>query len=174
MALLGRTIDIDLEATPILCWRWRVDDVVGSANMRKRSGDDYAARVYLAFALPPALLRFTARAELTLVRNLFGVQVPDAALNYVWDNVHPVGTCLPNAFTNRAHMIAQSSTNQDARRWMSERVNVANDVVERFGKRQAGLELIAIATDSDNTGEKVRVGFADLHFVRSDEACSFP
>lgn len=174
MALLGRPIDVDLAATPILCWRWRVEDVVGSANMRKRSGDDYAARIYLAFALPPAVLSFTARAELALVRNLFGAQVPDAALNYVWDNVHPAGTRMPNAYTNRAQMIVQRSTNQDARRWMSERVNVANDVVERFGTREAQLGLIAIATDSDNTGEKIRAGFADLHFVRADEACSFP
>ena len=92
----------------------------------------------------------------------------------VWDNVHPAGTRMPNAYTNRAQMIVQRSTNQDARRWISERVNVANDVVERFGTREAQLGLIAIATDSDNTGEKIRAGFADLHFVRADEACSFP
>jgi len=36
-----------------------------------------------------------------VVRSLFGTEVPDAALNYVWDNSHPVGT-VPRMLTQRA------------------------------------------------------------------------
>jgi hypothetical protein len=52
MALLGRQIAVDLMATPVLCWRWRVEDVIKKADMRRRQGDDYAARVYIALVLP--------------------------------------------------------------------------------------------------------------------------
>ena len=31
MALLGRPLDVDLEATPQLCWLWRVDAPLATA-----------------------------------------------------------------------------------------------------------------------------------------------
>ncbi|MGP1683890.1 MAG: DUF3047 domain-containing protein, partial [Giesbergeria sp.] len=48
MALLGRSLAIDIHATPVLCWRWRVKAVVEPADMDRKEGDDYAARVYVA------------------------------------------------------------------------------------------------------------------------------
>ncbi len=45
MALFGRTLEVDLEKTPILCWRWRIDAPVSSADLNTKAGDDYAARV---------------------------------------------------------------------------------------------------------------------------------
>ncbi len=53
MALLARPVAIDLVATPVLCWRWRIDAPVQSADMTRKSGDDYAARVYLSFEVAP-------------------------------------------------------------------------------------------------------------------------
>jgi hypothetical protein len=49
-------------------------------------------------------LGFATRTKLALARALRGDQVPDAAINYVWDNRSPVGTMLPNAYTERAMM----------------------------------------------------------------------
>ncbi len=173
MALLGRPVDIDLSSTPILCWRWRVDGVVRSADMTRRRGDDYAARIYLAFDLPAAALSLTDKASLTLARAFYGNRVPDGALNYVWDNRHPVGTHMPNAYTDRVRMIVQRSGNDEAGFWVTERVNIYQDVKRSFGTADARLKLVAVASDSDNTGETVRAGFADLHFVRANEACQF-
>lgn len=34
--------------------------------------------------------------------------------------------------------------------------------------------LLAVASDTDNTKEQARAGFADLHFVGADVSCSFP
>ena len=48
MALLARPVEIDLAKTPILCWRWRVDAPLKAADLATKSGDDYAARVYLS------------------------------------------------------------------------------------------------------------------------------
>lgn len=173
MALLGRQVAVNIAETPILCWRWRVDHVVKTADMTRRNGDDYAARIYLAFELPPESLSFGDRAALAVVRSIFGKQVPDAAINYVWDNRHPIGRRLPNAYTDRAQMIVQRSGNADAAKWVTERVNVRDDVVSAFGTNKVRILLLAIAADSDNTGETVRSGFADIHFVRTEDACTF-
>ena len=44
---LVRKIKIDLNKTPILNWSWRVDNQLKNLNERLKSGDDYAARIYI-------------------------------------------------------------------------------------------------------------------------------
>ena len=171
MALLARPLDINLEATPILCWRWRVDASLQSADMTSKAGDDYAARVYLSFEVPPGTLGLGTRMALGLARSLRGDVVPDAAINYLWDNRHPVGTWQANAYTDRARMLVLRSGNDDAQRWVSERRDVRADFQTAFGHPPARLTGLALASDTDNTGESARAGFAEFHFVASDEAC---
>ena len=60
MSLLGRPVEVDLDRTPVLCWRWRIDAPLQSADMTRRSGDDYAARLYVSLALPNLPIRLTA------------------------------------------------------------------------------------------------------------------
>lgn len=83
MALLARPVSVDLTVTPILCWRWRVDASLKTADMAQKSGDDYAARVYLSFAVAPGQLGLATRMGLGLARSVHGDQVPDAAINYL-------------------------------------------------------------------------------------------
>jgi hypothetical protein len=173
MALLARPLSIDLTNTPVLCWRWRIDEPVSSADMTRKSGDDYAARVYVAFELPDEAINWQTRLKLGIARTLYGELVPDAALNYVWDNRHPIGTVLPNAFTDRTMMRVLQSGNQNAGDWINERRDVLADAEHAFGKLGFKARLIAVASDTDNTGEKAHAGFADLHFVGSDKPCEF-
>ncbi|MFA5937748.1 MAG: DUF3047 domain-containing protein [Sinimarinibacterium sp.] len=171
MALLARPVKIDLHATPMLCWLWRVERVVDTADMETKRGDDYAARVYVAFQLPKRSMSLAVRAQLALARMLYGEHVPDGAINYVWDNRHPVGTHRRNAYTDRTQMIVLRSGNGEAGGWVVERRNVRDDVIRAFGTDQATLDLVAIAADTDNTGERVRSGFADLRFVETNRQC---
>jgi hypothetical protein len=173
MALLVRPIAIDLARTPILCWRWRVDAPLLKADLTRKTGDDYAARVYVSFTLKPAALDWATRAKLRIGRALFGPLLPDAALNYVWDNRHPVGTRAPNAYTERTRMIVARSGAADAGRWVEERHDVLADAIREFGPHIDATAQLALASDTDNTGESAHAGFADLHFVARDEACQF-
>lgn len=171
MALLTRPVEVDLGKRPILCWRWRVDGPVKTADMTTKAGDDYAARVYLSFAVPPATLGFGTRVALGLARSLRGNQVPDAAINYVWDNRHPVGTWQANAYTDRARMLVLRSGTVDAGRWVVERRDVGADFFKAFDHAPARLTGLALASDTDNTGEEAHAGFADFRFVGQDESC---
>jgi hypothetical protein len=174
MALLARGVEVDLKATPMLCWRWRVEDVVKNADMNTKAGDDYAARVYVAFRLPADKIDFGLRFKLQFARNLYGEHVPDAALNYIWDNKNPVGHRQFNAYTDRTQMIVQRSGTAQLGTWVSERVDVLSDVVKAYGSDQAKISLLALASDTDNTKSKAHAGFADLHFVGRDAPCVFP
>ena len=171
MALLARRLAIDLAKTPVLCWRWRIDTPLITADMTSKAGDDYAARVYLSFDVPPETLGLGTRLTLKLARSLRGIEVPDAAINYIWDNRHAVGTWQANAYSDRTRMQVLRSGAADAGRWVEERRDLAADFRHAFGHAPARLTGLAIASDTDNTGEEARAGFADFRFVGKDEAC---
>ncbi len=171
MSLYARPVTVDITATPVLCWRWRIDAPLVSADLMTRAGDDYAARVYVSLGIPPDQQGFGLRAQLKLARAIWGPDVPDAALNYVWDNRQPVGTVRPNAYTDRAMMIVQRSGSADAGGWVRERRDVGQDVQALFG-RAATVVQVAVTADTDNTGEAAHAGFADLHFVARQATCA--
>ena len=170
MSLLGRPLEVDLQRTPVLCWRWRVDAPLQSADLTQRSGDDYAARLYVSLALPDAEKSLGLRAQLGIARSIWGPSVPDAAINYVWDNRQPVGTERPNAYTDRTTMVVLRSGAADAGGWVQERRNVGRDVARLYGASARPVQL-AVTADTDNTRETARAGFAELHWVPEQAAC---
>lgn len=171
MALLARPIAVDLADTPVLCWRWRVDGPVAAADMTKRSGDDYAARLYVAFDIPNSELSLGTRIKLSLARRLFGQAVPDAALNYVWDNHNPVGTARKSPYTDRAQLIVTESGAGRAGRWVTERADIAADYASAFPRQPGKPVLLAIASDTDNTKSRANAAFADIRFVSRTQRC---
>ncbi len=173
MALLARPLEVDLTEMPVLCWKWRIDAPVAKADMRSKRGDDYAARVYVAFDIADSDLSGGTRLKLRIARGIFGKAVPDAAINYVWDNRNPVGTALKSAYTDRAQLIVAETGAARAGRWVEERADVAADFKRAFGAVSGRPTQIAIAADTDNTGSIARAAFADLHFVARGQRCAF-
>ena len=141
--------------------------------MDKKEGDDFAARVYVAFRLPPTSMNAATRRKLWLARMLFSEWAPDAAVNYVWDNVHPIGTTRRSAYTDRSQMIVLRTGAAEAGRWVEERRDVLADAKAAFGDTAMAATLLAVASDTDNTGESAHAGFADLHFVSRSSQCAF-
>jgi hypothetical protein len=173
MSLMARPISIDLAERPVVCWRWLIDGPVQKADMTKRSGDDYAARLYVAFDMPDSALSGSTRFKLKMARAMFSKDLPDAAVIYVWDNRHPVGTARKSAFTDRSQLIVAETGAARAGNWVTERADVAADFAKAFGNRPGKPIQLAVAADGDNTKSKGRAAFADLHFVGRDQPCDF-
>ena len=81
---------------------------------------------------------------------------------------------MPNAYTDRTRMIVLRSGAGDAGGWVMERRDVAEDFERAFGALPAQLSGIALASDTDNTGESARAGFAEFRFVSREEECVPP
>lgn len=165
MSSLIRTVHVDLAKTPLLQWQWRVSRVVASADMNTKAGDDYAARVYVLFDYDRSKLPWATRLKIKLARLFYGVDVPAAALNYVWDNRHPVGTLKPNAYTDRVRMLVVESGSSHVNEWRTETRDVAADFRAAFGEAAPAVVSVAIATDTDNTGEDVTAWYGDMRFL---------
>lgn len=172
MSLLVRPLSIDLDKTPVLCWRWYVDAPVKKADMTRKSGDDYAARVYVAFDVQDSALSGSTKFKLRMARSLFGQAIPDAAVVYVWDNTHAIGTARKSSYTDRSQLIVAESGARRARAWVSERADIASDYARAFPRQPGHPVQLALAADGDNTNSKGRAAFADIHFVGRGQPCA--
>jgi hypothetical protein len=165
MSGLTHAIRVDLRSTPLLRWRWKVSSPVKSADMTKKSGDDYAARIYVMFDYPIDKLNLATRLKLAIGAKLYGQNIPTAALNYVWDNQHPINTVQANAYTDRARMIVLQSGVSKAGSWQTETRDLAADFRLAFGEDAPDVVAVALATDTDNTGESVTTWYGDIEFL---------
>lgn len=142
---LRRTID--LTATPILEWRWRVDATFppGPAETTKQ-GDDYPARLYV---VKEALLPWNTMA-----------------LNYVWSSGQPKGAEWPNAYASQARMIALRSGPGEG--WATERRDLRADFRRQFGEDVTSIDAVAIMTDCDDRGTTAQALYGGLRFLPAD------
>jgi hypothetical protein len=165
----AHALDLDPAAHPVLAWRWKVDRVVAHADLARREGDDFAARVYVFFDVPDAELAWGERVKLALARLLHGHDVPSAGLCYVWDNVHASGTVAPNPYVPHIRTFVLRSGNARAGQWVEEKRDLADDFRRAFPGRAAGVPRvtgIAAGNDTDQTGEDVTARFGDFHVER--------
>jgi hypothetical protein len=153
---------LDIRATTTLSWRWKVAGSVANADLSKKSGEDFAARVYVFFDVPRSRLSWLQRMKLKLAGRSLGHAIPTAALCYVWDNRHPVGTMTPSAFTDLIHIIVLRSGNAEAGAWQVQQRDLAADFRAAFGRDAPRVTGVALAADTDNTGGDAEAWFGDL------------
>jgi len=161
---LGHPLRIDAARAPMLAWRWKVDHVVEHADLATKRGDDFAARVYVFFDVPAGGIPVGQRIALAFARWLYGPDVPSAALCYVWDNTHPVGTSVWSAYTGRVRVVVLESGSARAGQWVEERRDVAADYRAAFGAEREAPPVsgIAAGNDTDQTGETATAWFGDF------------
>jgi hypothetical protein len=161
---VGINVDVDPKQSPMLGWRWKVDRTIQSADTTSKSGDDYAARLYVFFDVPIESLSFIERSKIRLARLLSGADVPTAALCYVWDNRAPVGTRHWSPYTTRVHIVTLQSGTANVNQWIEEKHDVAADFRAAFGIAAPKITGIAAGNDTDQTHESATVWFGDIGF----------
>ena len=149
-----------------LAWRWKVDRVVEGADMTRRSRDDFAARVYVFFAIPVDELPLGERLRIKLARLFYGEELPTAGICYVWDNRHPAGYSAWSPFTNRIRIVVVETGPERAGQWAEARRDLEADFRAAFGAQWARpmprISGIAAGNDTDQTGESATAWFGDF------------
>ncbi|MFZ3321328.1 MAG: DUF3047 domain-containing protein [Usitatibacter sp.] len=162
---LAHRLSADAQKTPILEWRWKVDRVVEKARIETKQGEDFAARVYVAFDIPASELSAGDRAKLKIARAMEGF-VPAAAICYVWDNKHPVGASMWSPYFGHVRTIVVESGGERAGQWVAEKRDIEADFLAAFGEKWKGkiprVTGVVVGNDTDQTGETVTASFGDL------------
>ena len=144
---LIKKIRIDLEKFPVLNWRWRIENrLPGTFDEKQKSGDDYAARIYV------------------VVSGGFAVW-NTIALNYVWAKNSPKGDVWPNAFArNNAMMMALRSFEAPVSVWHMEKRDIREDFKKIFNKEIRFIDAVVLMSDTDNTRKEVSAYYGDIYF----------
>lgn len=132
---------------PWLEWSWRVDKLQERADLRDAGRDDFGAAIFLIFGRPGLLRR----------------DVP--TLSYVWTNdklrVGDVVSSPHHRGTSRSIVLQAGTRNLGS--WLRERRNIVEDYRSAFGSDPPGaLEMVAIWTDNDQTGEPVEAYYGRI------------
>lgn len=142
---LFREMDINLKKTPFLNWSWRVDNVYDIDDPLTKTGDDYAARIYVVVQEGP-------------------LPWDTKAINYVWCNKKTDKKHWPNPFSTDSIMIPVRCGDNDLEQWHSERENVAEDFYRAFGRHIELAHGVAIMSDSDNAGGSAVAYYGNIKF----------
>lgn len=138
---------IDLQKTPVMNWRWRIENRMGDINEQTKSGDDFTARIYVVVS--GGLVFWNTKA-----------------INYVWASASPKGKTWPNPFAgNHAMMVAVRSTADQTGTWFSEKSNIRADFKTLTGEDIQAIDAVAIMTDTDNANGKAKAYYGDIYFT---------
>jgi hypothetical protein len=142
------TIEYDAQQYPYITWQWKVDNIIASGDALQKSGDDYAARIYVIF---PSFFFWNTRA-----------------INYIWANKLPKEEAVPNPFSKNSIMISVQSGEAETGRWINETRNVYEDYKRMFGIKPPKAGAIALMTDTDNTRESASASYGPIAICSHD------
>ena len=141
---------IDLNKTPWLHFRWRVDEVGGDYDERQKIGDDFAFRIY-----------FSGRDEfsyksLSLVRG-------QGNRGEHWHS--PYANVL-----NDLHTYVVIGGDAPLSAWQTAHVNVREIWQKLFDEKPPPLGLIGFMTDGDSAGNRMRARYGDIILSDSEQS----
>jgi Protein of unknown function (DUF3047) len=138
---LIKKVTVDPKKYPVLRWSWKVRNLIQKEDLLKKSGDDYAARVYVVF--PRTFWRMRA-------------------VTYAWSAKAPKESVHPSPYTSNAMIIAVESGGEKVGQWVNEERNIAEDYRKLFGEEPPEIGAIAVMTDTDDTHEEVTAFYGDI------------
>ncbi len=163
---LTRELTINPKHYPIVQWRWKVENIYQRGDVTQKEGDDYPARVYITFAYDSSKVGFFEKAKYEAAKLLYGQYPPLGAITYIWESKSPIGTVVPNPYSDRVQMIVTQSGEEKLGQWVTEIHNVYEDYKAAFGEEPPNISGVAIMTDSDNTKESAIAYFGDIFFKK--------
>jgi hypothetical protein len=141
---LYQRVNIRANSLRPVTWRWRVDKLQRSADIRKLATEDVGAAIFFVFGEP----------------SVWNKDVP--TLGYVW-TATPVanGAILRSLRYDRLRYIQLRGLG-DVGAWQREQRDVARDYRRIFGSEPPALVYVAVFNDNDQTGEPASALFGAL------------
>lgn len=137
---------IDLDKTPFLNWSWRVEAFPKIIDEKSKSGDDFAARIYI-------------------VTQDGWTFLSTKAISYVWARQAHANDVWPNPFAHSSAMMLAVRGREDGSGWVTEKRNIKADLQKLFGKEIRYIKAIAIMTDTDNSKSSAISYYSDIRLT---------
>lgn len=145
---LGRRLNLHLEQTPVLSWKWRVNKLPENASEADDKRNDVAASIYVVFDMGKVA---------------FFKKVPKS-IRYTWSSTLPKGHESSVFFGNQKIVVVESGE-EHLGRWKTFRRNIAEDYRRLFGEEPPERPLaILILSDGNSTGSIADAAYDDIIF----------
>ncbi|HEX6142410.1 MAG TPA: DUF3047 domain-containing protein [Geminicoccaceae bacterium] len=165
VSLIQRPVTVDIEATPLLAWRWRVDRGVPATDLTRKGGDDRSLAIYVTFPFRPGEASLLERMRRAMVEAMAGGAAPGRVLCYVFGGEGQRGAIQQNPwFGDAGASLILRPAGSATGTWLEERVDLAADYRQVFGGTPDDPTHLAISADSDDTGGRVRAFVDGLRF----------
>ena len=129
---IAKEIQVDLEATPILEWSWKILELPAGADVRARETSDLTAHVLVVWPRFPGPLR-------------------SRVLAYAWGTSEPAGGVERSRKTGTVTFVMVRSGAAALGRWVTERRDVVEDYRRVYGERPENPRVLAISIDTNDT-----------------------
>ncbi len=168
---LVRKITIDPKRYPMISFRWKIKDIIESADLTRVEGDDAPARVWITFAYESGKVDWWEMIKFEGIKLIYSDYPPSACLVYVWAGHEKPGTIMENPNAGRVKMIVLESGAEKKGQWVSEQRNILEDYRAAFGSSDVPLiSGVAVMTDTDDTGGQAVAWYGNIIFSDSPPA----
>jgi hypothetical protein len=144
---LQKPVDVNPRDYPLFTWKWKVTQIPEGGDFRKRTVDDQAAQLFLAFSNSHIIV-------------------------YIWDSSAPQGLTedawAPPFLTIKA-VVVRSGLHETGK-WISESRNVYDDYRSIFGEEPPQIAGLRIQINSQHTETSCESFFADISFEKTRTA----
>ncbi len=136
---------VNLKATPILQWSWKVVELPKGADARRAATDDEAGQLYVVWRRFPEMLR-------------------SRIIGYIWDTTAPVGDFVKSQKTGTVTYVVVRSGSADLGQWITEQRNVVDDYTKIYGEAPDNPDAISVGIDSDDTKSQAESSVGTILF----------
>jgi hypothetical protein len=143
---IAKKIQVDLRATPILEWTWKIVKLPEGADVRKKETSDLTGHILVAWPRFPALLR-------------------TRLIGYAWDTTAPAQSVYKSQKTGAVTFFVVRSGPRDLNRWLTERRNVYEDYKKVFGEDPENPQAVVVSIDTNDTHSSAEAFIGRIRFT---------
>ncbi len=147
-SMLVRKVALDSKKYKYISFDFKVDNIIEKANLKKKSGDDAPARLYVFFEFEKDKAGMFEKMYRSYSKN----ERDGNSIVYVWGSHVRKGEVIENPYSRSFIQIVVESGKKNTGKYMSFKRNVYEDFKKYFKyEPPATITSIAIMTDTDNT-----------------------
>jgi len=142
---LGKEVKINLNKTPFINIKWKIEKDLPGIKENTKKGHDFAARVFV-------------------IKKTGATPLSNRAINYVFSSNNEVGFSSPSPYTKKSIDNVLASTTNNVNEWISVKANVKEDFKKFHDLDVNELDGLAIMSDTDNSKMKAIAYYQDIYF----------
>jgi len=164
VSVLYRSANISPVETPILRWKWRVDQGPPKTNIFRKGNDDKAISLIVAFAYDSPNATIKESMKRIFVEAVAGKDAPGRLVDLAWGGDSHSGAVAESPYYGYSGRIVAMHP-EGGEGWVEEAIDIAELYRQQWGTAPPRITHIAVSSDSDDTGKPVDARITNIRFT---------